>query len=516
MNTPSYLLHAVEPAEEIAEQLHQDILNRIIERMLIRFERGDDYILTATDKWNIELLQDAGHLLEDIQKDLAAATGKMKTEIAEAMEDAGVRTLEYDDKIYREAGLDPVPLVQSPKLISIMQRDYEATLGEWVNFTRTTANAAQQSFIRACDKAYHQAMTGLISPAQAVKEALEEVVNDGVYVRYPTGHTDTIETATTRAVRTGISQASAHIQEARMDEFEVDLVLVSSHLGARPEHAAWQGKIYSRSGATEEYPDFVASTGYGSVTGLCGANCRHSFGPWFEGMENPFEQYDSEENLKQYELEQRQRTLERRIRDTKRKTINWKTAMDAETDPAQKAIFEAEYQRKAALLQKQNKAYNDFCASTGQKKRADRISIAKWDRKQAAQSRAAAKKHQKELEKRENFAKMEEEIREVAGLAKNASVHIPPEQIFARGLSLDEKHINIERKHNVSNEMAIRWIENSKASITVWNGKFERYYGTNGAVYVDWEEKKIRTAFSGLEFDEKTLKVLEVLEKYGY
>lgn len=393
MLTPSYLLHAVEPAEEIAEQLHQDVLNRIIERMLIRFKRGDDYILTATDKWNIELLQEAGFLLEDIQKDLAAATNKMRTEIAEAMEDAGVRALEYDDKIYRQAGLDPVPLVQSPKLISIMQRDYEATLGEWVNFTRTTANAAQQTFIRACDKAYHLAMTGAVSQAQAVKEALEEVVNDGVFVRYPSGHTDTIETATTRAVRTGISQASAHIQESRMDEFDVDLVLVSSHMGARPEHALWQGKIYSRSGSSEEYPDFVSSTGYGSVTGLCGANCRHNFSPWFDGMENPFEQYDSEENQKQYELEQRQRTLERRIRDTKRKTMNWKTAMDAETDPLQKAAFEAEYQRKAALLQKQNKAYNDFCEATGQKRRDDRISIAKWDRKQAAAARGAAEKY---------------------------------------------------------------------------------------------------------------------------
>ena len=66
--------------------------------------------------------------------------------------------------------------------------------------------------------------------------------------------------------------------------------------------------------------------------------------------------------------------------------------MDCETDPAQKAIFESEYQRKAALLQKQNKAYNDFCESTGQKKRDDRIRIAKWDRKQAAKARAAAKK----------------------------------------------------------------------------------------------------------------------------
>ena len=397
MNTPSYLLHAVEPAEEIAEQLHQDILNRIIERILIRFKRGDDYILTATDKWNIELLQEAGYLLEDIQKYLATATGKMQTEIAEAMEDAGVRTLEYDDKIYRDAGLDPVPLVQSPKLISIMQRDYEATLGEWTNFTRTTATAAQQTFINACDKAYHQAMTGVISPAQAVKEALEEVVKDGVIVRYPSGHTDTIETATTRAVRTGISQASAHIQESRMDEFGVDLVLVSSHLGARPEHAAWQGKIYSRSGASDEYPDFVTATGYGSVTGLCGANCRHSFGPWFDGMGNPFEQYDSEENKKQYELEQRQRTLERRIRDAKRQVQNWDTARHA-AQGSLKDLIEKEYQRKAALMQKQNKAYNDFCESTGQKKRDDRIRIAKWDRKQAAKARAAAKRFNEDIE----------------------------------------------------------------------------------------------------------------------
>lgn len=244
MLTPSYLHHATEPAEEIAEKLHSDILNRIIERIMIRFKRGDDYILTAVDKWQIETLQQAGYLLDDIQKELSAATPYMQSEIAEAMEDAGVRALDYDDSIYREMGLDPVPLVQSPELLAIMQRDFEATVGDWKNFTRTTANAAQQAFIKACDDAYHLAMTGAISPAQAVREALEKIVGEGVVVRYPSGHTDTIETATARAVRTGISQASAHIQTARMKEMGVDLVLVSSHLGARPEHAEWQGKIY--------------------------------------------------------------------------------------------------------------------------------------------------------------------------------------------------------------------------------------------------------------------------------
>ena len=74
MLTPSYLFHATEPAEEIAEQLHSDIIRRIVERIQIRFQRGDDYILTPVDKWQLETLQQAGFLLDDITKEIAKAT----------------------------------------------------------------------------------------------------------------------------------------------------------------------------------------------------------------------------------------------------------------------------------------------------------------------------------------------------------------------------------------------------------------------------------------------------------
>ena len=40
-------------------------------------------------------------------------------------------------------------------------------------------------------------------------------------------------------------------------------------------------------------------------------------GVFYPGMDNPFEHYDSEENKAQYEKEQRQRVLERRIRKYK-------------------------------------------------------------------------------------------------------------------------------------------------------------------------------------------------------
>lgn len=124
MLSPDYLLHISEGGEEIAEQLHSEIIRKMIYRIMQRIGRGEEYLLTATDKWQIETLQQAGYLLEDIQQEIAKYTKLQEEEIKEAMEDAGVKALEYDDKIYRDVGLSPIPLTQSPQLIRIMQRNY--------------------------------------------------------------------------------------------------------------------------------------------------------------------------------------------------------------------------------------------------------------------------------------------------------------------------------------------------------------------------------------------------------
>ena len=398
MLDPNYLLHISEGGEEIAEQLHSEIIRKMVYRIMLRIGRGEEYLLTATDKWQIQTLQESGYLLEDIQKEIAKYTKLQQEEIAEAMEDAGVKALEYDDKIYRDVGLSPVPLTQSPHLIRIMQRNYEATIGEWNNFTRTMAEEAQRNFIYQLDKAYNMVSTGALSYTEAVKDVVNSVISDGATVKYATGHEDTIETATLRAVRTGISQATSQIQMARAEEMGVDKFIISSHLGARPSHQIWQGKVFSRSGKSE-YPPFEQSTGYGTVSGLCGANCRHSFSPFFEGMDNPFEQYDSEENRKQYEKEQRQRTLERRIRNTKREVMGLKESVDNCKDDKLKFDLDMDFQRKSSLLAKQNKAYREYCERNNLKPLSDRIQIAKWDRQQAAAARGAAQKYKNKKNK---------------------------------------------------------------------------------------------------------------------
>ena len=116
-----------------------------------------------------------------------------------------------------------------------------------------------------------------------------------------------------------------------------DTVELSAHAGARPEHAEWQGKIYSRSGKSEKYPDFRSSTGYGTGAGLCGWNCRHSFGPCIEGsprvwtdeklaeLSAPKYEYQGEQ-FTEYEARQKEKYFDRQITRWRREAEAMKAA----------------------------------------------------------------------------------------------------------------------------------------------------------------------------------------------
>lgn len=402
MLTPEYLRRITEQAEEYAADLHGYVIRMVISRIIRRMERKDDYMFTSTDRWQILVLQEAGYLLEDLQEEIAKHIKIQQKEIKACMEEAGIKALEYDDDMYRQAGLSPVPLKQSPYLIRIMQRNYEATNGEMRNLTRTTAQAAQKRFIEECDNAYQKIMAGVQSPSGAIREAIDTIVGDGIRITYPSGHSDTIETAVARAVRTGISQATAEIQMERMKEMKWDIILVSAHVGARTgnggqnpgNHFWWQGKFYSRDGRDKRYPNFEECTGYGTIEGLSGVNCRHSFGPG-DGVHNPFKDIDSDENKRVEEINKRMRAMERRIRKTKQSLLGLQAAIEANTDDKQGFDLQQEYDRKAALLKRQNDAYKEYCADNNTRTLQERLHTAQWDRKQASKASAAARRYNK-------------------------------------------------------------------------------------------------------------------------
>lgn len=280
--------------------------------------------------WQVQRLSESGALYENILKKLAMLTGRSERELAALFQRAGVQSVRFDDKIYREAGLKPLPLNLSPQMAAVLKIGIQRTAGLMRNLTLSTATSGAQAFTQAADVAFLQVSSGTMGYDQAIRNAVKSVGESGLDIFYPTGRIDKLDVAMRRTVLTGVGQVSGELQMKRMDDLGVDLVKVSEHIGSRPTHVPFQGKIFSRNGRSRKYPDFISSTGYGTVTGLQGANCRHTFYPWFEGIsQDVYEDAQREEmdrssvwyqgkEYSTYEATQVQRGFERKIRSWKR------------------------------------------------------------------------------------------------------------------------------------------------------------------------------------------------------
>ena len=254
-----------------------------------------------------------------------------------------------------------------------------------------------------------------------------------------------------------------------------------------------------------------AATGYGTGAGLCGWNCRHTFFAVFPELGDPpqwtqeqlreLNARDIEWNGKKYtayEISQMQRARERNVR-------RWKKRYLAE-DAAGLDATDAAVRLKAA-----RQSLAEFAQATGGRVDSARVSVPKFGRSEASRANWAAKGY----EKQQKDAIIIENLRTAAKLPKAAVTHLEPTKINVDALTFDDAHINAEREHRVSEEQAKQYIRNAKISVSVWNGQFERYYGTEGAAYVNTIKHEIRTAYSRAEFDENTTALIEEMKKNG-
>lgn len=399
MLTPEQLAEVTTTMLPLLDGLNVWITKDMIRRFMARLDRQEGAVLTGTDQWQAQVLQEAGGHLEALQARLQQFSKASAAEIQAIFEEAGIQSYAADNAFYIAAGVQDEPRRLSPRMVQILEDSYRRTYGDVQNFTRTTAHASQQRLIGILDRSHMAVLTGAASYTKVVKDAVNELSAQQTRVTYPTGHTDTIETAVLRAVRTGVAQATGNMALQDMEDRGWDLIRVSAHIGARygdggenpGNHFWWQGGLYSRTGATPGYPLFTETTGYGTGEGLSGWNCRHSFGPG-DPDHNPYADFAADENKRVFDLSQKQRSLESKIRRQKLQVLGLREARDATEDPETKAALEAEYQRAAVKLQRLNGSYTEFCEANGLKKLSDRITIAQWNRSEAAKAAAAARR----------------------------------------------------------------------------------------------------------------------------
>lgn len=390
MLKPEYLQRVPEGMIKLYAQAEADILADMARRI-----GTYDYWIPAVEH-QAKMLEEAGMVREEILARLKTLTGRTDRELRQLMQEAGGAALKSDDAVYRRQGLNPPPVSASEDLQKILQAGYEKTAGTFRNLTLTTARTAAHQFEQALDRAYMQITLGGMDYNTAIRSTIKQLSAEGVgAIRYPTGRTDTIEVAVRRAVVTGVNQTALRLQDARADEMCADLVEVSAHAGARPSHAQWQGGIYSRSGKSRKYPDFVKTTGYGTGAGLGGWNCSHSFRPWFEGMSRTYDKVllkeyqakDYEYNgvrMTEYEALQEQRKIERNIR-------RWKREQNA----LQAAGLDSS--EASAKITEWNRRQKDFLEQTGLKADGTRVAVGKGSTPKEAERVALLK--QKEIEK---------------------------------------------------------------------------------------------------------------------
>lgn len=363
MLDPTYLGNCTQDVADIFAEVENEIMSDIVRRIT------DTGNFTATAKWQLEKAQAVGLLQGDVKGYLASALEESRSEINDLFREAAVKSISTDDSIYAKVGVAPISIFKSDNMKSIILQGTKDTAQLLRNFTKTTATVADMALYNSLDKAYLLTQIGAYDYNRAIRQAVNDLAKQGMRrVAYPSGHIDTAETAVRRAVLTSLNQTCAELQLYRAEDVGCDLVEVTSHMGARPSHAEWQGGIYSISGKKKGYKSFRDETGYGTGDGLCGWNCRHSFFPYYEGLSGrSFAATDTRksiaENEKVYNLTQKQRYYERQIRAAKAECSALNEAASSAKNDEQEKMFKEDFTNSSVKLKRREQRLKDFLSA---------------------------------------------------------------------------------------------------------------------------------------------------------
>lgn len=345
--------------EELAE-LYRALEDTLLDEICSRLKLADQ--LNEVTVQDIRALRSHGIGLKDVEKAIRKTTGISETKLNKLLDDV----VERNQKYYTDL-IDLAHITQPETLVSVEDTwaIYEQTKQTMRNLTRSmgflmdagrTMLPPAKAYQWALDNATMQIQSGAISYNQAIKSAVRQLAQSGLkVVDYESGRRDQIDVAARRAVMTAVNQINRKYSEQSMDFLQTDLVQVEAHAGARDidgpngweNHKKWQGKLYRwaefakkyPNASKGEYPDFERTCGIGDVTGILGANCRHSWSAFVEGvMERTYTDKQLEhiddglgctfegKTYTAYEATQMQRRVERTIRNLKREKAAYKAA----------------------------------------------------------------------------------------------------------------------------------------------------------------------------------------------
>lgn len=361
----------------LEERILQDIARRIK-------KTGE---ITSTADWQINRLRILGYSSEDIEREIKKTLDASYLEMFELYDK--VIDWEYvrNKDIYEQINAEFILFEKNEQLKQITDAIIRQSLEDLENVTRSLGfyldyngrkvlTPLSQVYTNYLDNACFDIVTGAFDYGSVLRRVVTQLTNSGLRkIEYGSGYASRVEVAARRAVMTGVANLTGEIADYNAKKLGTEYFEVEWHAGARPTHAVWQGQVWTKE-------QLYSVCGLGTVTGLLGANCYHTYYPFFPGISerNWSDDWLEEQNRKEskpkefrgkeyalYEAKQRQRQMETAMRAQREKVQMLQNGgADRQEVMLQKAKYQgqlneyAAFSRKMGLKEERERIYLDM------------------------------------------------------------------------------------------------------------------------------------------------------------
>lgn len=372
-------------ASKIASR-YQDLEERIMQDIVRRIMKAGE--ITSTADWQINRLRILGYSSEGIEKEIKKALNASYPEMFELYDK--VINWEYvrNKDIYEQINAEYIPFEENGQLKQITEAIIDQSFDDLENVTNSLGfyldygngqkvlTPLSQVYTKYLDAACYDIVTGAFDYNSVLRRVVTQLTNSGLrQIDYSSGRANRVDVAARRAIMTAVSQITGKISEYNAQKLGTEYFEVEWHAGARPTHAVWQGRVWSKE-------QLYSVCGLGTVTGLLGVNCYHTYHLFFPGLSerNWTDDWLEEQNRKEnepreflgkeytlYEAKQRQRQMETAMR-AQREKVKLLQAGGADQDEV--ILHKAKYQgqlneysrfcRKMSLTEERERIYLDM------------------------------------------------------------------------------------------------------------------------------------------------------------
>lgn len=399
--------------------LDERIIDKLIERLVVRLEEGNVYVLEQIGKTikkigtlneisarQLENVLKYGGNFDKILAKLADITNLNVNEIYEIFEEVAKSDYAFAKRFYDYRGIKYIPYEENIALQRQVKALARITARDYINISNTLAFIKQVNgkivytdlsrlYQEVVDEAILNIAQGKDTFYNEMRKTIKNLANSGVRsVEYGSGYSRRLDSAVRMNLKGALMNLHNEIQAEIGKEFGADGVEISVHLNPAPDHAEVQGRQFSK----EEFEKFQNDKDCYDYTGkffakeheghdrrsISQLNCYHYTFDVVLGVSEP--QYNNEElqeiidnnnkgfefdgvHYTNYEGTQLQRQLETAIRKQKDIQIIAKNSGDKE--------LVLDSQNKITQL---SKKYKQLSEISGLPTKAQRLSVSGYKR----------------------------------------------------------------------------------------------------------------------------------------